>query len=262
MSAFRRVFLSQLHHVSRSRWVLAYAVILLVMSVLLLRFGGTGARALASLGNVVLLIAPLVSVVFGSLYFYHTREFTELLLAQPIGRGIAYWSLFAALALPAVAALFVGVGIPLGIQAVQEPDILRPLLVLLGVGTGLTLTFTALALAVATRIEDRTRGFGAALMVWVACTIAYDAFVLLVITVLRDYPMQLPVLLLSSLNPVDVARLALLATMDASILLGYTGAVFQRALGAAAVPAAFAILLITAVVPMALGRYWFERKDF
>jgi Cu-processing system permease protein len=262
MSAFRRVLLAQLRHVVKSRWVVSYTILLLIMSILLLRFGGTGERALASLGNVVLLLAPLVSVVFGSLYFYHTREFTELLLAQPIGRGTVYWTLFVALALSAIAALVVGVGLPLGVQAFREPSLVRPLGVLLGVGSGLTLTFTALALAVATRIEDRTRGFAAVLMVWLACTLAYDALVLLAITALRDLPMQGPVLILSSLNPVDVARLALLATMDASILLGFTGAVFQRALGSAAVPAAFGILLVTAAVPVALGRYWFERKDF
>jgi Cu-processing system permease protein len=262
MSATRRVFAAQLRHVVRSRWVVSYTILLLAMSILLLRFGGTGERALASLGNVVLLLAPLVSVVFGCLYFYHTREFTELLLAQPIRRGVVYWTLFAALAAPAIGALVVGVGIPLGVQAVSEPRIVRPLLVLLGVGAGLTLTFTALALAVATRVEDRTRGFATVLMVWLACTVAYDALVLLVITTLRAYPMQGPVLILSSLNPIDVARLALLATMDASILLGFTGALFQRALGSAAVPAAFGVLLITALVPVLLGRYWFARKDF
>ena len=85
MRTVRKVLSSQLRNVLRSRWVLGYAVLLFGITELLLRFGGSGERALLSLLNVVLLLLPLVSVIFGTLYVYNAREFIEMLLAQPVG---------------------------------------------------------------------------------------------------------------------------------------------------------------------------------
>ncbi|MCC7133756.1 MAG: hypothetical protein IT352_17635, partial [Gemmatimonadales bacterium] len=90
MTSFRRVLSSQLRNVIRSRWMVGHALLLLAVTILLLRFGGSGERALLSLVNLVLLLVPLVSVVFGTLYVYNAREFIELLLAQPVGRGSVY----------------------------------------------------------------------------------------------------------------------------------------------------------------------------
>ena len=36
--------------------------------------------------NVILLLVPLIATMFGVMYYYNSREFTELLLAQPIPR--------------------------------------------------------------------------------------------------------------------------------------------------------------------------------
>jgi Cu-processing system permease protein len=73
----------ELRDVLRSRSLIVYALFFLAVTDVLLRFGG-GARAAMSLMNVVLLLIPLVSVVFSTIYLYNAREFTELLLAQPV----------------------------------------------------------------------------------------------------------------------------------------------------------------------------------
>lgn len=256
------VLASQVRNVLRSRWIAAYAVMLFLAAALLVRFGGSGERALLSLVNVVLALVPLVSVVFGTLYVYHAREFIELLLTQPIGRGGLYLGLFGGLALPLSAAFLVGVGAPIAVAAVQEPGIVRQLATLLGVGVLLTLVFTALALLVAVTIEDRAKGLGAALLVWLACTALYDGVILLVITTFRDYPLELPTLILTALNPIDLARVTLLLTFDVAALMGYTGAVFERAFGGGfGLTIAATLLLVSAAVPFAAGLYWFRRKD-
>ncbi len=263
MSTFGRVFGAQLRNVFRSRWILAYAAVLLVATLLLLRFGGTGERALLSLVNVVLLLLPLVAVVFGTLYVYNAREFIELLLAQPVGRGALYLGLFAGLAVPLTAALLVGVGGPLLLRLPGEPGLARPLVMLLAAGVLLTLVFTAFALCVAVLVEDRAWGLGGALLVWLACTVVYDGLILLVLTVFRDYPLDGPTLALVFLNPVDLARVVLLLTFDIAALMGYTGALFERAFGTPlGLAAAFGMLLVCAAVPLLLGFYWFRRKDF
>jgi len=82
-----------INNLRRSRWLLGYVLVLLLLTDALLRFGGSGPRAVVSLLNLVLIVVPLVSLVFGTLHIYRAREFAELLLAQPVGRG----SLFAGL---------------------------------------------------------------------------------------------------------------------------------------------------------------------
>lgn len=263
MTSFRRVLSSQLRNVIRSRWMVGHALLLLAVTILLLRFGGSGERALLSLVNLVLLLVPLVSVVFGTLYVYNAREFIELLLAQPVGRGSVYLGLFGGLALPQTVALWIGVGGPLVLQVVAEPAVVRPLVMLLAVGTCLTLVFTAFALCVAVLVEERARGFGAALLVWLGCTVVYDGLILLLLTTFRDYPLETPVLILTFLNPVDLARVVLLLTFDVALLMGYTGSVFADLFGGGlGVAVAFGTLLVCAAIPLAAGFRWFGRKDF
>ena len=263
MSAAWKVTAAQLRNVARSRWVIGYAVLLLVATELLLRFGGSGERALLSLVNLVLLLLPLMSVVFGTLYIYNSREVIELLLAQPVGRGALYAGLFGGLFLPLAAAFLAGVGLPLLLQGGGAPGFARHAVMLLVVGTMLTLVYTAFALCVAVLIEDRTRGFGAALLVWLVTAFVYDGFILFVSASFPDYPLESVLLVLTFLNPVDLARVLLLLSFDISALMGYTGAVYERFFSSAAGGAlAYLMLAICAAVPLALGRSWFRRKDF
>ncbi|HEX7023595.1 MAG TPA: ABC transporter permease subunit, partial [Gemmatimonadales bacterium] len=228
MSILWKVLVSQLRNVIRSRWILGYGVLLFVLTQLLLRFGGSGERALLSLLNVVLLLLPLVSVVFGTLYVYNAREFVEMLLAQPVGRGALYAGLFGGLAIPLSAAFLAGVGLPLLLHAGGEGSVAGHALTLLAVDVLLTLVFTAFALAVSVVIEDRARGLGAALIVWLLTTLVYDGLILLVTTAFDRYPLEGPLLVLVFLNPVDLARVLLLLSFDISALMGYTGAVYER----------------------------------
>jgi Cu-processing system permease protein len=259
------VFLSQLRNVARSRWILGYGILLAALTELLLRFGGSGGgeRALLSLMNVVLLLLPLVSVVFGTLYVYHAREFIEMLLAQPVGRGALYAGLFGGLALPLGGAFLAGVGLPLLLQGGGEPGFFAHCAMLLAAGALLTLVFTALALCVAVRVEDRARGLGAALLVWLLSTLVYDGLILLVTTLFGAYPLEKPLLVMVFLNPVDLARVLLLLSFDVSALMGYTGAVYERFFhGATGTILALLMLLLCGAVPFGFGLRWFRRKDF
>ena len=112
MKTTRRVLKYELHNVVRSRAVLVYTVFLFLLTDVLFRFGGEGPRVVLSLLNVVLLFVPLVSVVFGTMYVYSAREFTELLLAQPVGRRSLFAGLYLGLALPLAGAFLAGVGLP------------------------------------------------------------------------------------------------------------------------------------------------------
>ncbi len=259
MRSTARILGSQLANVARNRWVIGYALMLFAATELLLRFGGSGDRALFSLFNVVLLLLPLVSVMFGVLYVHNAREFVELLLAQPVERGGLYAGLYVGVVLPLIGAFLFGVGAPLLLQG-GAPDYFFRAGLLLGMGTLLTLTFTALAVAIAVRFDDRARALGLALLAWLLCALLYDGVILLVTSVFADYPLEVPLLIMVFLNPVDLARVALLLTFDGSALMGYTGAVYQRFFGAGGLALAVATLAATAAVPFLLGRRWFLRR--
>ncbi len=265
MSSAAKVLKYQLQDVARSRWIMGYALLLFLVTEALFRFGGGGERVVLSLMNVVLIFVPLVSLVFGTLYLYNAREFTELLLAQPVSRRALFAGLYGGLALPLVAGFGVGVGIPWLLNGAGGEDAgsAGPALFLLGVGLLLTLAFTALAFLVAVRFEDRARGLGAALLIWLLSTVVYDGLVLLVVALFGDYPLETPLLVLTLLNPSDLGRVLLLLNLDVAALMGYTGAVFSRFFGGSlGIAVSAGALLLWVALPLALALRRFRRKDF
>jgi Cu-processing system permease protein len=252
----------ELRDVARSRSLIAYAVFFLLVTETLLRFGG-GARAALSLMNVVLLLIPLVSVVFGTMYLYHAREFTELLLAQPVRRTQLFVGQFLGLAIPLSAAFAVGLAVPFGARFRDESAQAGTLGVIALCGVVLTFVFTAFAAVIAARIDDRVKGIGAAIGVWLGLTVLYDGVVMIGLTVFSDYPLERPALAAMLANPIDLARLLILLRLDVSALMGYTGAVFERFFGSTggALLASLALVLWTGV-PLLLGARRFQRKDF
>ncbi|MBP6669351.1 MAG: ABC transporter permease subunit [Gemmatimonadales bacterium] len=263
MRTARKILGYQLRDIARNRWVLGYTGLLLLLTEALFQLGGDAGRVVLSLLNLVLILVPLVALVFGTLYLYSAREFIELLLAQPVGRGAMFAGLWAGLALPLSGALVAGVGLPFLLHLGDGAAPLRPALVLLGTGVLLTLAFTAIAFLIALWWEDRARGFGVALLTWLGCAVLYDGLVLLVVALFSRWPLETPLLVLTLLNPLDLGRVLLLLDFDVAALLGYTGAVFRRFLGTPlGMAVAVGALLLWTAVPLALGLRRFRRRDF
>ncbi len=263
MTAAVKVFRYELQDLRRSRWILGYALLLLVLTDALLRFGGGGPRAVLSLMNVVLVFVPLVSIVFGVMHLYGARDFIELLLAQPVGRSALFAGLYAGLAAPLAAGFLIGVGLPFLWGGAGDGSLAGPLAMLLAAGVLLTLVFTALAFLVSLMFEDRAKGLGSAILIWLAATALYDALLVLVATTFSDYPLELPLIGLTLLNPVDLGRVLLLLRFDTAALMGYTGAVFERFFGSRlGVGLALAALGLWCAAPLLLANRRFRRKDF
>lgn len=257
------VFRYELQDLRRSRWVLGYALFLLLLTEALLRFGGGGPRAVLSLMNVVLAVVPLVSVVFGTMYLYGSRDFIGLLLAQPVGRGALFAGLFAGLAIPLAAGFLLGVGLPFLWDGAGDGALAGPLAVLLGAGTLLTLVSTAVVMLVSLLVDDRAKGLGLAILLWLGATALYDALIVLVATTFSDYPLEQPLIGLTLLNPVDLGRVLLLLQLDTAALMGYTGAVFERFFGSMFGTALSAgALLLWCIGPLGAAHQRFCRKDF
>lgn len=260
MTAFLRILRAELRDVRRSRWLPGYALVFLALTDLLFRFGGTGDRVLLSLLNVVLLLVPLVSIVVATMQFHQSREFVELLLAQPIGRVPLFGALWIGLTLPMALAFAAGVGLPFLWHGIGEAG--ATLATLLAAGAALTAVFTALAFLVAVSFQDRAAGLGASLLIWLFLAVIYDGVILIGTALLSDYPLEWPVLAAIVLNPIDLARVLLLLRIDIAALMGYTGAVFERFFGSAmGMTASASALLLWIAIPFLLALRRFVRKD-
>lgn len=262
MSTTAKVLRHRLRDLSRSRAVAGYALFLALATWGLLHFGGGPARALPSLATLVLLVVPLVCLLVTTSFVYHGGGFVELLLSHPVGRRPLFTGMYLGLALPLTGAFLVGVLLPFGVAGGLASHAADVAIIAL-TGALLTAAFTSIGFLVALRIGDAARGMGVALLIWLALAVLYDGVVLLAAYRWAAYPLETPMLVLMALNPVDVARVMVIMALDASAMMGYTGAVFQDFFGGTA-GLAIAIACLTAwtVVPGLAALHTFRRKDF
>ena len=257
----REVAKPQVRNVLRSRWLMCYVAFFFVATEGLLRFTGEDVKTLLSLSNVVIFVVPLMTLVYGTVYLYNSREFIELLLAQPLRRRTVFAGLYLGLAIPLAAAFAAGISLPFIISGI-DPSVRAALATMLAGGTALTLIFTGIAFCVALKFDDRLTGLGAGLGIWLLLALVYDGALLLVVAVFSDHSLEKSLLAASLANPIDLVRIALLLQFDVSALMGYTGAVFSRFFsGAAGIMVIAAALTLWIGGPLGAGLAAFNRKD-
>src|SRR6476619_7985045 len=82
----------------RNMIVLLYTVFLFITSLSMFSLEDNTSKGLLSLLNIILIIVPLVSIIFSTIYVYNSAEFIELLVSQPLKRKTIWLSLFTGLA--------------------------------------------------------------------------------------------------------------------------------------------------------------------
>ena len=241
----------------RSRIVIAYALILLAESVGLFNLGGDVSKGLIGMLSLVLLVVPLVCLVFGTIHFYNSYEFIELLASQPLKRRTLLLGEFLGVAGALSGALLFGAGLPILLYAASATGF-----ALLGVGLILTLVFVSLAFLGAVATRDKARGVGMAMMLWFYFALLHDGMMLLIMFAFEDYPLEKPTMTMIALNPIDLGRVIILLQMDVSALMGYTGALMKDLLGTTAgITFGMGILFLWILVPLSLALWIFRRKD-
>jgi Cu-processing system permease protein len=263
MNIVLKIVKYELHDVIRSKWLILYALFFLLVTDGLFRFGGDSSSVIVSLMNVVLFIIPLVSIIFGTLHVYNSREFTELLLSQPINRRSLYGGLYIGLVLPLSVGFVLGVSIPFFIHGFGAESHVLIFVTLLASGVLLTFIFTAIAFLLSMLTEEKVRGFGAAIVLWLFFAIIYDGILLFITFSFSEYPLEKPIVILTMLNSIDLARVLLMLQLDVAALMGYTGATFQNFFGSMAGKlVSFGSMLLWVLIPVLWGYRLFLRKDF
>src|SRR5699024_5899143 len=247
----------------RSSWSYVYLLFYFLLGVVMLFLNPSLSKAMLTLMNVIILLVPLIGTVFGVMYYYNSREFTELLLALPVKRNSIFLGQFLGVAISLSLSLIIGLGIPFVIYGLfQSPDIWQFALLLL-LGTLLTFIFTGISYNIALANENRIKGFGYAILVWLFLAIIYDGIFLITLLYFSDYPLDKFSLIASVFNPINLSRVMMLLKLDISALLGYTGALFKKFFSAYwGSLIALGILVIWAVVPILLLRRKSSKKDF
>ena len=213
--------------------------------------------------NVILVLVPLIATIFGIMYYYNSREFTELLLAQPIRRTHIFLGQYLGVATSLSLSILVGVGLPFVFYGIFSSSEIWNYFTLLAVGVFLSFIFSAIAFFIALKNENRIKGFGLAILVWLFFAVIYDGLFLLVLAIFSDYPLEQFALGASLFNPIDLSRILILLKLDISALMGYTGAVFQKFLGSGlGLGMAFLSLIAWVLVPVWGIQLVAGRKDF
>jgi Cu-processing system permease protein len=246
-----------LYDILRGKVIIAYTLFLLVVSFSLFQLESDNSKAILSLLNIVLIVVPLISMVFTTIHYFNSYEFIELMLSQPVSRSRIIASEYAGTALSLSAAFFVGAGLPIFLFSFDETGI-----ALVFAGVILTIIFCSLAFLASVIAKDKVRGIGASLMLWFYFSLIYDGLVMLILFTFSDYPVEKLTLLLSSLNPIDLARIFIMLKMDISALMGYTGAVYKEFFGSGLGTAyTTGILLLWAILPVWVSIRVFRKKD-
>jgi Cu-processing system permease protein len=219
------------YDLSRSRWSYFYFLFYLILGLVLLFLNNDLSKAVITLMNVITILVPLIGTVFGLMYYYNSKEFTELLLAQPIKRSSIFMGQYLGVALSLTISLVLGLGIPFALYGLFQSNEIWDFLLLLVSGAFLTLIFTALAFNIAMHNEDKIKGFSIAILLWLFLAVIYDGIFLLSLVLFQSYPLDSYSIGATMLNPIDLSRILILLKLDISALLGYTGAVFQKFFG-------------------------------
>ncbi len=247
----------------RSRWSYVYFFFYLVLGFALLFLNSSVSKSVITLMNIIIVLTPMIGTIFGVMYFYSAREFTELLLAQPIKRSTIFLGQYLGIALSLTLSLVLGLGVPFMIYGVFQSSEIWNFGLLLVSGSFLTFIFVAIASNIALMHENKIKGFGYAIFIWLFMAVIYDGLFLISLVVFDEYPLDKFSLIATMLNPIDLSRILILLKLDISALLGYTGAVFQKFFGTnTGLFASIGILMVWTGIPIFFIKKISSKKDF
>jgi Cu-processing system permease protein len=184
------------------------------------------------------------------------------MLSQPIDRKSLFLGIYFGTTTPLALAWAVGTITPFLLFAKNYQQLDGVVLLIL-IGAALTFVFTSIAFLIAIRQDDKAKGLGISILIWLVLAIIYDGLVLLVVYYFEEYPLERIMIGLSIINPIDLARILFLIKFNISALMGYTGAVFQNFFGSIiGIFVSVFCLLIWIIIPILLSTKSFSKKDF
>lgn len=258
-----KIFKYSFYDLMRSRWSYVYFLFYFVLGFALLFLNNDVSKTIITLMNIIIVLTPLIGTIFGIMYLYDSKEFIELLLAQPLKRTTIFLGQYLGVAVSLSLSLILGLGIPFLIYGLLQSEAIFNFLLLLISGTFLTFIFVALSYIIGLKNENKIKGFGFAILLWLFLSVVYDGIFLILMIVFNEYPLDKFALIGILMNPIDLSRTLIILKLDISALLGYTGAVFQQFFGnTLGIFIAILVLLFWIIMPVWRIISVSQRKDF
>lgn len=262
MQFIKKILKFEFSNVIRSRWIIFFFSFFFLVSYSLFTFESNIQKSLLSLFNLIIYLVPLISLVFGTMYFYNSREYIEMMLGQPIPRSSLYLGLYFGTTLPIILSLILGI-IPPFILFSNMNEGFNFIILLSLIGSVLNFISIAVAFLISTSINDKVKGLSLAIFFWLLTAIAFDGILLLLIYIFSDYPIEKFLLLITLINPINLSRTLFVLNFDISALMGFTGAIFKKFYGSALGSLVSGIsLIIWIIIPFWMGLKKFKSKDF
>ncbi len=107
-----------------------------------------------------------------------------------------------------------------------------PTLLLFGLLALVALYWAGVAALVAALSPEAPRALGLGLAFWAVLVLLYEPVVVGVAVALADWPLEVPLLAAVLSNPMELARIGLLKTLEVPVLVGPVGYLLDRFLGA------------------------------
>lgn len=258
-----KIFKYQIRDVLRSRLVIFYFLFFLLFTSLIFHFTSEPSGVIANILSINVSFVPLLTLLHGTTFYYNSKGYILFMLTQPVRRINLVTGIWFGVSIPLVLAQFLGILIPFLLFSDITMALAAPLGSLLVTGAFITFIFLAIAFLIAIFQDDKAKGFGLSLSLWFLLALLYDGIILAISIYFADWPLELPLLIISSFNPIDLARIFCLIHLDSAALMGYTGAIFQEYFQSATgtIISAFALFLWT-VMPLSAALLKFNRKDF
>ena len=221
-------------------------------------------RTSVSLLTLSLYLLPLLGMILGASSFAGDDGGTELLLAQPIGRGEVLLGRMLGLsaAIATVSAVGFGAAGALVWARAGSRGYAGYLLVVAG-ATLVSLAGTAVGILLGLLARRRSAAVGWALAAWFCAAVLYDLVAIGLLQVVGNGDPGPWLLAILAANPIDGVRALGLVTLGADVLLGPTGVALHRllggALGSALVLASLASWL---ALPLLCAARAYRRRDF
>ena len=247
----------------RSRWTYLYFLFFLVAATTLLYLSSGTSVAVISMMNLEIILIPLVSIMFGTIYYYQNADFNKLLLSLPIKRSKVFLGQYLGIVASLGFSFVLGISIPFIVYGIFYTSYWDDFLYLLIVGVILTTIFLSLSFLIGVNNTNKMKGFGLSILTWFMLAVIYDGIVLFVLFLMEQYPLEKITLILTILNPIDLGRTFIMLQSDQAALLGFTGAVFRNFFGTkTGISVISFVSLLWVGIPLYYNIKKFKMKDF
>ncbi len=248
---------------SKNRWILMFMLFYFSLCIGLYLIDSEVKKVLVSINNISLAATPLISILFGSILYYNSKDFIILLMSQPIARWTIFRSLCISIIIVLCASILLGIGLPMLFMGALSTSVVSLFFKILLLSSLLSIIFSLIGFWVSMYYDDRIKGLSISIFIWLFFTIIYDGIVLLIMLFFRNYPLDQFSIFVTIFNPIDMARILINMDLDGAAMMGYTGAVIIKFLGSTKGSILiFCTLLAWILIPYSQIKKLGNKKDF